>query len=176
MTRLAVLIGVIAATLTACSSGRATSQVAAAVGAAHTSATTAPAGTTQLVHTAAQCLRDHGIPNFPDPVLDAHGGLQVDDQLLKSLPAAVALAAENACKTQIDAAQAAAGTARPAATPQELQQATTFAHCMRQHGWPRFPDPDASGRFELTNPADGPSSKRDPSFQACRSQLATPGQ
>jgi hypothetical protein len=176
MTRLALIVGACAVTAAACSGGHLTPQVATATGAAHTSATAAPASPTQLVHIAAQCLRDHGVPNFPDPVFDTHGNLQIDDQLLKSLPVAVAQAAENACKTQINAAQAAAGAAQPAATPQELAQATRFAQCMRQHGWPHFPDPDAHGGFQLTNPSDGPPTKTDPSFQACRAQLGTRGQ
>ena len=55
---------------------------------------------------AAECMRGHGIPNFPDPVVDTHGNLQYDDQLLKSLPAAVSQAAELACRSKINAAQA----------------------------------------------------------------------
>jgi hypothetical protein len=176
MTRLALIVGALAIGAAACSGGHPTPQVATATGAPHTTATVAPAGVTQLVHTAAQCLRDHGIPNFPDPVLDSHGHLQADDQLLNSLPAAVAQSVKNACKTLIDAAQASVDAAQPAATPQELQQATNFARCMRQHGWPHFPDPNAHGGYQTTNPSDGPTTKSDPSFQACRSQLATTGQ
>ena len=62
---------------------------------------------------------------------------------------------------------------KESATPQEIQQATQFAECMRQHGWPNFPDPDSHGHFEVTNPNDGPTTKSDPSFQACRARLAT---
>jgi hypothetical protein len=151
-------------------------QVARATSGSHASPTLAHTGTAQLIHTAAQCLRDHGIPNFPDPVLDARGGVQIDDQLLKSLPASVTQAAEQACTTQIDAAQQAADVQRPAATPQELAQATRFAQCMRQHGWPHFPDPDAHGSFSSSTPGAMPSTKGGPAFEACRSQLGTRGQ
>jgi hypothetical protein len=44
---------------------------------------------------------------------------------------------------------------------------------MRQHGWPNFPDPDAQGRFVASTPSAMPSTKNDPSFQACRSLLGT---
>jgi hypothetical protein len=160
----------------ACGSGHATPQVARATGAAQATPANGRVGTTQLVHTAAQCLRDHGIPNFPDPVLDTRGHLQIDDQLLNSLPASVTQAAEQACRAQIDAAQQAAEPQRPPATPQELAQATRFAQCMRQHGWPNFPDPDAQGSFSSSTPGALPPTKRDPSFQACRGQLGTRGQ
>ena len=84
--------------------------------------------------------------------------------------------AQLACQSQINAAQSAAANAQPPATPQEIAQATRFAQCMRQHGWPNFPDPDSHGGFELSNPHDGPTTKNDPSFQACRSIMASRAQ
>jgi hypothetical protein len=160
----------------ACGNGHSTPQVARATGGAHSTPAIRHAGATQLIHVAAQCVRDHGIPNFPDPVLGTRGDLQVDDQLLHSLPASVTQAAEQACIRQIEAAQQAADAQRPPATPQELAQATRFAQCMRRHGWPNFPDPDAQGGFSSSTPGALPASKSDPSFQACRSQLGTRGQ
>ena len=179
MTRHPFWIAVLSAAVfvpVACGSGHSTPQVARAAGAAHGAPANSRAGETQLIHTAAQCLRDHGIPNFPDPVLDTRGQPQIDNQLLNSLPASVTQAAEQACRAQIDAAQQAADANRPPATPQELAQATRFAQCMRRHGWPNFPDPDAQGSFSSSTPGALPASKRDPSFQACRSQLGTRGQ
>jgi hypothetical protein len=170
------LLGALAVVAAACGGGASTPQVARATGATHAAPARTRAGTTSLIHTAAQCLRDHGIPNFPDPVLDARGRLQIDDQLLNSLPASVTQTAEQACTAQIDAAQQAAGAQRPAATPQELAQATRFAQCMRQHGWPNFPDPDPYGSFSSSTPGAIPPTKSDPSFQACRNQLGTRGQ
>jgi hypothetical protein len=170
------LLGALAFAGAACGSSHSTPQVARAAGAAHTAAAPGRAGATQLIHAAAQCLRDHGIPNFPDPVFDAHGQLQIDDQLLKSLPNSVTQAAEQACRPQIDAAQQAADAQRPAATPQELAQATRFAQCMRQHGWPNFPDPDAHGEFSSSTPGAMPPSKTDPAVQACRRVYGTRGQ
>jgi hypothetical protein len=161
--------------VTACSGSPSTPRVAAATGGTGPHPT-APATVTQLIHTAAQCLRDHGIPNFPDPVLDTHGELQYDDQLLKNLPAAVSQAAQLACRSKIDAAQASATAARPPATPQDIAQATRFAQCMRQHGWPNFPDPDSHASFQFSNPNDGPTTKRDPSFQACAASQGTRSQ
>jgi len=173
--RIAVPLVAFVIVVTACSGATSTPRVATANGgtAPHT---TAPATVTQLIHTAAQCLRDHGIPTFPDPVVDTHGNLQYDDQLLKSLPAAVSQAAQVACRSQINAAEASVNVAQPPATPQEIQQATQFAQCMRQHGWPNFPDPDSHASFQLANPNDGPRDKRDPSFQACAARMGTRSQ
>jgi hypothetical protein len=136
-------------------------------------------GSTQLGHAAAQCLRDHGIPNFPDPVFDSRGRVQIDNQLLNSLPSSVTQAAEHSCAAQIDAALHSVQLApegRPPATPRELAQATRFAQCMRHHGWPNFPDPDAQGSFSSSTPGAIPPSKNDPSWQACRPQLGTRAQ
>jgi hypothetical protein len=160
--------------------GGSTPHVASAIaaGASHPSGAGTRAShrsTTQLIHTAAECLRQHGVPNFPDPILDSHGQIQIDDQVIKSVPIAVAQAAEHSCASQIDAAQAAAEAIRPVATAQEIQQATQFAHCMRQHGWPNFPDPDRFGKFTSNQPGATPATKNDPSFQTCRHLLTTQG-
>jgi hypothetical protein len=173
--RFPMVVGMAVVLATACSSGHPTPQVASAAGSAGNTPTSAPANTTSLLHNAAQCIRDHGVPNFPDPVLDAHGRIQIDDNLLKNLPAAVQQSAENACKSQINAAEQAAQVQQPAVTPQELAQLTTFAKCMRAHGFPNFPDPDSHGSFTANSPGALPSDKRNPSFQACRAQLPTRG-
>jgi hypothetical protein len=171
-----VLLGAAAIVPLACGSGHSTPQVASATGAAHSPPASGRTAATQLIHTAAQCVRDHGIPNFPDPVFDTRGQLQIDDQLLHSLPASVTQAVEQACRAQIEAAQQAADAVRPPETPQELAQATRFAQCMRRHGWPNFPDPNAQGQFISPTPGALPPTKGDPSFQVCRSQLGTRSQ
>jgi hypothetical protein len=166
------LLGILSSvTIAACGRGRATPQVATATGTPHATSTSAPANTTRLIHTAAQCIRDHGVPNFPDPVLDARGNMQIDRTILDNLPAAVQQTAQNACKSQINAAQQAAEPARPPATPAELASETRFAACMRQHGYPNFPDPDPDGTFSARVPGAMPD-KSSPAFGACRQLLA----
>ena len=178
--RVALPVVVSAVALAACGGSSSTPHVAAASSptghAASAAHSNAPPSVTQLIHTAAQCLRDHGIPNFPDPVVDTHGQIQYDEQLIKNLPAAVTQRAQLACQSQINAAQSAAANAQPPATPQEIAQATRFAQCMRQHGWPNFPDPDAQGSFSSSTPGAMPPTKNDPSFRACSNQLPTKGQ
>jgi hypothetical protein len=89
----------------------------------------------------------------------------------------VTQSAEHSCAPQIDAAlhdvPLAQDAQRPPATPQELAQDTRFARCMRQHGWPNFPDPNAQGQFISSTQSEQPASRNDPSWQACRSLLGT---
>ncbi len=51
-----------------------------------------------------------------------------------------------------------------------LQQALAFAHCMRSHGAPGFPDPDSSGGFVM-NPSNSSSFQAPQSARAACAQL-----
>src|SRR5690349_3834732 len=86
--------------LGACSGGSKSPQVATAAG-SHDSTTVAPSSETQILHAAAQCIRDHGVPNFPDPVIAADGTVQYDKQLISSLPDAVTHPIQAACQAQL---------------------------------------------------------------------------
>jgi hypothetical protein len=77
----------------------------------------------------ARCLRQHGLPAFPDPQLSGDGGIAQrfprgagpNDPKVK--------AAQQACRQHLpDGGQ----VQRP--SPQEQQEALAFARCMRQHG------------------------------------------
>jgi hypothetical protein len=175
--RIALPLAVSAVAVVGCGGSSSTPRVAAASSPpAHATGSgnsTGAPSLTRLIHTAAQCIRDHGIPNFPDPTVDTHGHIQYDQQIINNLPAAVTQTVQQACRSQINAAESAANAAQPPATPQEIQQATRFAQCMRQHGYPNFPDPNSQGNYNVTNPNDVPVSKNDPAFQACRA-VTTP--
>jgi hypothetical protein len=79
----------------------------------------------------AQCMRSHGIGNFPDP--DTSGNFDTS-----SIPAS----------PQYDAAQRTCVRLHPynmVLAPQQqahlMSEALKFARCMRAHGVPNFPDP-----------------------------------
>jgi hypothetical protein len=76
----------------------------------------------------AQCMRSHGVTNFPDP---GSSGPQITPE--SSSPAFVA--AQKAC----GGGPGGPGQLHPAEA-QKLQ-AFRFAKCMRSHGVPDFPDP-----------------------------------
>jgi hypothetical protein len=164
-----------AALLGACSGGSATPHLATATG-SHTTTTAARASETQILQAAAQCIRDHGVSDFPDPVIAADGSVQYDKQLLNSLPDSVTHPIQTACEPQINAAQQYVdpqGQGNQPATPQELAAEKKFAQCVREHGYPNFPDPSPSGGFQSTPGGPALPDKGSPAFQACRSELET---
>jgi hypothetical protein len=89
------------------------------------------------------CMRKHGVPKFPDP--DKNGGLR-----LKAGPgtgidpeSAQFKAAAKAC------AKLAPKAPSPAQRAKDQQQLLRFAACMRQHGLPKFPDPEPNGGLRI---------------------------
>jgi hypothetical protein len=77
-----------------------------------------------------QCMRAHGVSNFPDP----NGqGIRITPAIASS-PAFQG--AQNACKRYLPN-----GGAPPSTAPGERAAALAFAKCMRTHGVPDFPDP-----------------------------------
>ncbi len=92
---------------------------------------------------------------------------------------AVAVAAA-ALATACGSAPSAAGSALGASVT--LSQEVALAHCMRSHGAPNFPDPAASGGFNLSTSPNGPpgtvdidSSQIQVAYGACRHLLAGGG-
>jgi hypothetical protein len=90
----------------------------------------------------AQCFRAHGVPNFPDPVVDAQGKIRLD------APANMPLSAEQACKS-IAQRLPAQGKDKPY-TAAEMANLRKLAQCFRQHGVTDWPDPDAGGIFRVS--------------------------
>jgi hypothetical protein len=95
-----------------------------------------------------RCMRSHGVPSFPDPTISRSGG-HVGIGL--SIPASVS--ASPAFKTAQQAcgklAPEASGPSGGAITAQQHKEIVQFAACMRSHGVPNLPDPDAEGTFHL---------------------------
>jgi hypothetical protein len=146
---------------------------AACGGGGSTSATAPPAsqgGSNSTGNAVAysQCMRAHGVPNFPDPGPDALPG--------KPFPAeALAQAGVNSSTPQFSAASAACARLSPVMTPadnrQILSQTLRLVACMRAHGVPSFPDPGtAGGGVQLSLPPSLTSSPPyQPALRACRS-------
>ena len=129
---------------------------------------------------AAQCIREHGLPSYPDPVLTASGQVYTDVQTFRLAPDPVANAIQQACATLM----ARAGfdpTSEPPAPAALVRAGVRAAQCMRAHGLPNVADPTArtfyapGHGFGFTNnqlPAGG---KFNPAFrraaQACQAVL-----
>jgi hypothetical protein len=77
-----------------------------------------------------QCMRAHGVSNFPDP---NGNGIQITPAIAQE-PAF--RPAQNACKKYLPN-----GGVPPVTAPGDRAAALAFAKCMRRHGVSSFPDP-----------------------------------
>jgi hypothetical protein len=117
-------------------------------------------------------MRSHGVSDFPDPTtsggeaaISTHGGPGSD--LNRNNPTYEA--AHQACRTlQPGEVQA------PTISAQLVAAEVSWARCMRSHGLPSFPDPNAQGAFDR-NKFDESSPAFQTASNACRSLKATGG-
>ena len=109
-----------------------------------------------------QCMRAHGVPDFPDQ--NANGSF--DLKVLKGSdldPRSPAFqSAEQACKSLRPAGFGPGGAPSLASQTKTLQ----FVSCMRSHGEPNFPDPGSNGAFQISS-----SSGLDPNSPAFKSAM-----
>jgi hypothetical protein len=109
-----------------------------ASGGSSSTSTPAPAQTTRYEKTLAfsQCMRSHGVPEFPDP--NANGAIalgSVAGQI--KLDSSQVQSALVICRHLLPNG----GTLNPAQQQKALNALLKFARCMRSHGVPNFPDP-----------------------------------
>ena len=150
----AVLITALA--VTACGdSSSSSSSAPAGVGAGSPAST----GSSRLVQFA-DCMRTHGLANFPDP--SAQGTFSLPAGMTSS---AQFRAADNACRSLAPAGI----LSGQGPTTKELNQTVKFVGCMRKHGVPNFPDPAPNGTFQL----QGGATPIDPSSPQFKSAMTT---
>jgi hypothetical protein len=101
------------------------------------SATSASAGTEQAVKYA-ECMRDNGVSEFPDP--DASGELTIDG-VLNGTSVDPSSAAWKQATAACDDLQPAGFTGDHDVSDAEQALRLQFAQCMRENGVPDFPDP-----------------------------------
>jgi hypothetical protein len=108
-----------------------------------------PASGAQAAYRFSACMRSHGVPNFPDPVVHTSAGSQsVGIRVTPTETGSPAFkGAQKACQGIIGGP--------PNANPQQLaaqqhahaEHLLAFARCMRTHGITSFPDPTAQGQI-----------------------------
>jgi hypothetical protein len=102
-----------------------------------------------------QCMRDQGLPWFPDPQPD--GGMKV------SVPDGTNPAkmdkAEKACQKY----QPGADENGPPLSAADLDKLRQVAQCIRDRGFPKWPDPDSHGRTTIDSKTLG-ADPNDPAF------------
>ena len=98
------------------------------------------------LHAAAQCIRQHGAPNYQDPVLTADGYVYTDDVAMRDLSGDQLTALTNACQDLIHAANFAMRDQGPP-PPALIQAGVKSAQCLRANGLPNMKDPTAQSHF-----------------------------
>jgi hypothetical protein len=102
-----------------------------------------------------QCMRDQGFSWYPDPQPD--GGLVVHNP--DGVDQAKLGKAEEACKKY----QPGQGQQGPVPA-EDLKKIQQMAQCVREHGFAKYPDPDANGAISIDSQALGVE-PNDPAFQ-----------
>ncbi|WP_433299242.1 hypothetical protein ACQP2F_45670 [Actinoplanes sp. CA-030573] len=113
----------------------------------------------------AQCMRDNGVTNFPDP--DADGELTADGVANNSSVDTSTPTWQKAMDACRDLEPA--GFTGHKRTAAQQQSALKFAQCMRDNGIKDFPDPEPDGALIDTNripSAAGRGAKEIPGFEA----------
>ena len=93
----------------------------------------------------ARCIRSHGVSDFPDPPSSGQLTIPPDDRNTPAFERA-----QKACRSLMPGG---AGGAGPNGQKSDMTraQALRLARCIRAHGVPNFPDPNASGGISLGN-------------------------
>jgi hypothetical protein len=130
-----------------------------------------PATDQQAMLRFSQCMRENGVPNFPDPVFGDNGGMSIN--VPAGTDRATVDAAQQKCKQYLpDGGQ----PERP--DPQGLERMRQFAQCMREHGVPDFPDPSENAAIQIDGDKigiDPQSSEFKAAEQACAQYQPGPG-
>lgn len=114
----------------------------------------------------AQCIRAHGIPDYPDPNSQGQFIIPNGGSAPPSVSPAVENAATTACQKLLPPSMA-RGPSK--ASPGSNNQALKFSECMRRHGEPTFPDPAANGSFTLPPGMNAESPQFQNAAKACQS-------
>jgi len=110
--------------------------LAAACGGSPSSTDTGVSGQFRQNLAFAQCMRSHGLPDFPDPNANGQGfGNQQDANQEQNNPHFGT--AYSACRHLLPSAPSSHGKVIPSSS-----QLVQFAQCMRSHGVPNYPDPN----------------------------------
>jgi hypothetical protein len=133
------------------------------------------------LHAAAQCIRQHGVPGYQDPVLSSSGAVYSDSRSLQNASQSTMNAINAACGALAARAGLNPGN-EPPAPPQLVQAGVRAAECERAHGLPNVHDPSARSPytpghgFGLTGDEVPAGGKASHGFQeaahACHSQVS----
>lgn len=159
----AMVLASAAVALAGCgSSSSSTSSDSSGAGSGATPASSQTASSTKLAQFS-QCMRAHGLADFPDPV-NGRIPLRVTRGSDLNPRSAGFQSALKACKSLEPAGFAGNGSPSPQTQAAQLK----FVSCMRSHGVPKFPDPQPNGGMIITS-----GSGVDPNSPAFQSAVKT---
>ena len=142
------------------------------------SQTTGSGGSTAAKYKAAltyvDCMRSHGVSNFPDPTSDGQINVQFASGGKDGAPVSSGidrmspqyLSADQTCRPLLPG-----GVPTPAQNQQALAKVLKFAECMRLHGVSNFPDPTNAGVVHLIG-VDQNSPQYQGAQKACEALVA----
>ncbi|MFC6017997.1 hypothetical protein ACFP2T_17480 [Plantactinospora solaniradicis] len=107
----------------------------------------------------ANCMRQNGIPTFPDPTVGDNGELSFD--VPDDIPDSELNKAEKNCRQYRGSGRAGDGT-----DAQHAERQRNLARCMRDNGFPTWPDPEADGSMRVDLDKLGLSGPDDPKLKA----------
>jgi hypothetical protein len=90
----------------------------------------------------AQCMRSHGVPQYPDP--NSNGQTDLNGATI-NMQSAAFQSATKACQSLAPNLGQSSNSQQ-----QNVTNALKFAQCMRSHGVPQYPDPDSNGSFHIS--------------------------
>jgi hypothetical protein len=112
-----------------------------------------------------QCMRAHGVANFPDP--NSQGATQFGLNSGINPQSATFQSAAQACRSALHGK---GPQLSPAQQAKARRQALAFSACMRKHGIPDFPDPifgaNGNAGIHLSGPPSSDLNANNPTFQA----------
>jgi hypothetical protein len=157
-----VLVGTVLA-VAGCGGGSSSPGVASLGATTPSASSSSPSTASPLAFS--ECMRSHGISDFPDP--NAQGGIAIQSSPGSDL---------NPNDPAFQAAQKACLAFRPipsaAQQQQNRAQSLKFSQCMRSHGISDFPDPTAAGLLQLHSTPGSDLNPDDPAFQTAQKACA----
>jgi hypothetical protein len=119
------------------------------------------------------CMRSHGVPNFPDPTSDGQINVNFASGGKDGAPASSGIdrmspryiSADQTCRHLLPG-----GAPTPAQNQQALAKELKFAQCMRSHDVPNFPDPTNAGVVHLIG-VDQNSPRYQSAQKACEARV-----
>lgn len=119
-----------------------------------------------------QCMRENGVPDFPDPIANADGTFSIQPPT-GAMNQQATQEAMQTCRPNLEGVQM--GSSMPG-TSERQDALLAFAQCMRANGLPDFPDPiPDKGLFGMLKGYDTDSPSFQESMTACSDELSALG-